>query len=572
MKELRISPDISLPIDAVTQTFGILAKKGAGKSNAGVVMAEEMWKVGVPWVAIDAKGDWWGMRSSADGKHAGLPLVVFGGRHGDIPLEVTAGRMLADLILANRLTCILDVSEFSKADLTRFLTDFGDRLYRQATDEPLHLFLEEAHEYLPQMVRNEESRCVGVWQKIVKWGRTKGLGVTLISQRSASLNKDVLTQVDTLVVLRTTSPQDRAAVKAWVDVHEASVEMMHDLPSLINGEAWLWSPEFLGKLVKIRFRQRETFDSGATPKVGETRRPPATLADVDLGAIKEAMAETIEAAKADDPKELRKLIKELERQLAAKPVPVAEPVIEVREVEVVREVAVLPPGFDKAVELLRSRLDETLRLSDTAVDEFTVLVNDLRNVAQPAGIRVDKPVDKKPPTIVVQPSRPAPQPRPSLDTTSFTSMTGPQRKLLTVLATYGPRTHKQLAMQSGYTNSGSFRNIISQLRKADWAEGTSASMFITDTGRGALGEYEELPAGPALLQHWLDQIPGPHARLLDELARHYPNAMESDELAARTGYTNSGSFRNLISKLRTRGLVAPGQPLRLADEFGEAIQ
>src|SRR5690349_6275174 len=146
--ELRIAPTLALPIDAVTETFGILAKKGAGKSNAAVVMAEEMFDAGVPWVAIDPKGDWWGMRSSADGTKPGIPLVVFGGRHGDVPLEPTAGALIADLVLEQRLTCVLDVSEFSKADVTRFLIAFADRLYRQAEADPLHLFLEEAHEYL----------------------------------------------------------------------------------------------------------------------------------------------------------------------------------------------------------------------------------------------------------------------------------------------------------------------------------------------------------------------------------------------------------------------------------------
>lgn len=50
---LRLSPDLTLPVDAVTGTFGILATKGAGKSNAAVVFAEEMYDAGVPWVAID---------------------------------------------------------------------------------------------------------------------------------------------------------------------------------------------------------------------------------------------------------------------------------------------------------------------------------------------------------------------------------------------------------------------------------------------------------------------------------------------------------------------------------------
>jgi hypothetical protein len=194
-------------------------------------MAEQMHDAGLPWVAIDPKGDWWGIRSSGDGKGPGLPVLVLGGQHGDVPLEPTAGRLVADLIVEQRLTAVVDVSLMSKADMRRFLADFAERLYQRNT-EPLHVFAEEAHEYIPQRVTAGDARMVGAWEKLVKWGRTHGLGVTLITQRSASLNKDVLTQVETLIALRTTGPQDQAAVRPWVDEHDSGAAMMAELRKL----------------------------------------------------------------------------------------------------------------------------------------------------------------------------------------------------------------------------------------------------------------------------------------------------------------------------------------------------
>jgi hypothetical protein len=85
----------------------------------------------LPWVAIDPKGDWWGLRSSADGKGDGLPIPIFGGLHGDMPLVPEAGKLIAELICDQNLTCVLDVSEFpSKAAQMRFLTDLADHLFR----------------------------------------------------------------------------------------------------------------------------------------------------------------------------------------------------------------------------------------------------------------------------------------------------------------------------------------------------------------------------------------------------------------------------------------------------------
>ena len=65
---LRIAEGLALPSDAVTQTFGILAVRGAGKSNTGAVMAEEMARARLPFVVVDPVGSWWGLRSSGDGQ------------------------------------------------------------------------------------------------------------------------------------------------------------------------------------------------------------------------------------------------------------------------------------------------------------------------------------------------------------------------------------------------------------------------------------------------------------------------------------------------------------------------
>jgi DNA helicase HerA-like ATPase len=82
---------------------------------------------------------------------------------------------------------------------------------------------------------------LGAIEDLVRRGRARGLGITLISQRSAVLNKDVLTQAEVLVALRMTSPRDRRAVDEWVKLH-AEDDAQRDgfptsLPSMPVGEA-----------------------------------------------------------------------------------------------------------------------------------------------------------------------------------------------------------------------------------------------------------------------------------------------------------------------------------------------
>lgn len=76
MSQIRLSNSFSLPIDAATRRMAIVAMSGAGKSNLAVVMAEQFYEAGVPFVAIDGKGDWYGLRSSSNGKGPGLSIPV----------------------------------------------------------------------------------------------------------------------------------------------------------------------------------------------------------------------------------------------------------------------------------------------------------------------------------------------------------------------------------------------------------------------------------------------------------------------------------------------------------------
>ena len=80
---LKLATDFEIPLDAVTQRLAFLAQSGAGKSYGAMKLAEEMLSQNAQVIALDPVGVWWGLRSSADGKKAGLPIAVFGGEHGD---------------------------------------------------------------------------------------------------------------------------------------------------------------------------------------------------------------------------------------------------------------------------------------------------------------------------------------------------------------------------------------------------------------------------------------------------------------------------------------------------------
>ena len=96
---LSVSRALSLPVDVVTQTMAILAKRRAGKSYTMRKITEQLFEAQQQVILVDPKGDQWGIRSSADGKKAGYPIVILGGEHADVPLEVSSGETVAKLVV-----------------------------------------------------------------------------------------------------------------------------------------------------------------------------------------------------------------------------------------------------------------------------------------------------------------------------------------------------------------------------------------------------------------------------------------------------------------------------------------
>lgn len=553
---LEVADGVRLPLDFVTSSNAILAKKGAGKTSAAVVLFEEMYEAGVPVIAIDPKGDWYGVRTSADGNRPGLPVPVFGGRHGDIPLEATSGELVADVLLGRQLSCVLDVSEFTKAEARRFLKAFGDRLYRLADRTPMHLFLEECHEYLPQQVRGEDAALVNTWQRIVKQGRFKGIGLTCASQRSASVNKDVLTQIDNLFVLRTTAPQDRDAVKAWIDIHADARSILAELPSLRTGECWLWQPE-RGEPLKFQFRRRHTFDAGTTPRVGEVKAIPTTIADVDLTEIAAAMAADVERTSTDDPAALRAEIAKLRRQLAAAQQVAATPVEKIVEKLVEVQLPPDPKILDRIQRAAASLSAAVEELSSAAVIEPPT--GESARAAAPAPAPAPAHHFERPRTRV-----PVSEPQ------SQVSLRSGAHRMIETLGRMAPLrlTKSQWGTVARLrTTGGTWSTYLSDIRRAGFLDETSAGYTLTAEGFDYLGGRPAPMSPEELQQHYRDILRRGAAVMLDALIAAYPKPLTREQLGeAAELSTSGGTFSTYLSDLTRNGLAHKrGQGIVAAD-------
>lgn len=539
---MKLTDTLSLPATTATQTLAILAQKGAGKTYLARKLTEELLLAHQQVVCLDPTGVWWGLRAGPTGDQSeGLSIIIMGGNHADVPLQPDAGEIVAEFIVTTGQSVVLDLSLFeSKAAQNRFLTALAERLYRlKAKTEyktPLHLMLDEADQFVPQKPQPGEQRMLGAFEAIVRQGRSRGLGMTMISQRAAVVNKNVLTQIDALMCLRNTGKHDIDTLKAWVSsaLHTKAQadEFIASLPTLQVGEMWFWSPGWLMKFERGQVLPISTYDSSRTPDAS-TPLPTVQLRPVDLSALTTAIQASTEQAKENDPAELKRTITDLRRQLAEKPQ--AERV----------EVHVITPGAREAMETLRELLGQVLKAvpEEKPLNSVKLKIPTNFDVGQPVRITEE----------FIEESREARR-----YNASATNGTLPkcERAILTVLAQLGTCGRSKIALISDYSaRSSTFGNGLSSLRTKGYIAG-SDPIDITEAGLTALGPFERLPTGLDCIRHYRASLPKCEGAILAVLLDKPGHTATKQTIAETSGYSvTSSTFGNGLSALRTRELI-----------------
>lgn len=555
--KLKISDDLSLPRQAVTEKLAWLGTTGGGKSYGASHLAERFWDVHAQFVVLDPVGIWWGLRLRKNGKTASdITIPIFGGLHGDVPLEPAAGAMVANLIVDRGISVILDVSQFeTDKEKARFATDFGDRLFFRKKSAPsaMHLFIEECQEFVPQNTMKGEERMLHVFTRMQKLGRNFGIGSSYISQRPQEVNKKALNMAQTLFVFRTTGTHERKAIAEWMKDNAVDQTIASDLPKLPTGVCHVWSPVFLRMSSTITIEQKRTFDASATPEVGAAAKA-RRIAAIDMERFRADMAATIERAKAEDPKELRKRIAELEREVKkGKTVAPVAPIIERIEV----------PAL--SADEIETVLDAAQEIAGVAVKLETLLVS-LKKGVTPTTRRTALVRELQKPKAAVAVSRARP-----VATTANGSLGKGERGILTVLAQYPEGCQaNRLALLAGRSYGGTMRNLLAKLRTSGLIEGANTeTMTITDEGLSVLGDVELLPSEPSeLAEYWIGRLGKQEGILLRMLIEH-PHGLTAGQLSAETGYAFGGTMRNCLAKLRTAGVIVGRntETMRAAEEL-----
>lgn len=573
-RRLALSPDLALPMEAAAQVIALVGIRGSGKTNSAGVIAEELLDRGQQVVFIDPTDGAWGMRSH-------YPIFIFGGPHGDIPLGEHDGKTMAEFVVGERVPLILSLRHLRKSAQRHFVTEFCEDLYhlkgRDQYRSPLTVIIDEAPLFVPQRVMGETARVVGAIEDLCARGRNTGFGVILITQRPATVNKDVLSQADTIIAHRIIGPQDRKALAEWLEENASEQDLKALLASLAtmpNGRAWVWAP-LLGIMKQVQIRKRKTFDSSATPKMGQRVQPPKKLHEVDLGSLQAKLAANVERAKTEDPKllqaEIRKLRSELGAEqtrrraaLATKPV-----------------VTKIPAGLVHAAHRLEQALIQAKVLHGSIMglaedlDRWDKrLTGSISTIEHLAGaLMVPQRPPAPPPSVPVLVEGPHGRSLVEVPAADLHSVGSPpsralDQRILDALAWWRAAgferpTRSQVAFVAGRTIGGHFNNTVSRLHTQGLvAYPGPGTLALTEAGMSQVRPVTGPTTRAALIAMLREQLGHDLKRRIFDALVDADKPLDREALSIRVGRTEGGHFNNSVSRLSGLGLVHyPGRGL-----------
>lgn len=525
-----------IPIEALDDRLAWIGTSGSGKTYNASGGVEQLLATGARCVIVDPLGVWWGLRLKADGSPSPHKVIIFGGEHGDMPLNENAGALLGETVATIGESCIVDLSKLpTKAAERRFMLAFLDAIYR-STDprktDPYHIVFDEADLWAPQ--KSSEPMLQSRMEEIVRRGRIRGFIPWLITQRPAVLSKDVLSQADGLVTFKLTASQDRKAIGDWVKAQADEGQwaaLDAALPTMQQGQSIVWVPA-RGILDTYQFPQKATFDSSRTPTRGE-RTERRDLKPLNLEALKGRLVALEEEQKANDPKALKTEVARLTRELAkAEKAKAAPP----------------PPEIvhANADEIEKARAEGYAAGLQAAAQAISALGGGkVRSKAPAASVA--------PPVAVVR--EPAPT-------------GGPGQRILNALAWWKALGHdrplnEQVSFIAGYTHgSGGYNNPRGSLKSAglvDYPE--PGRVALTEAGEAQAETPDAPPTGEELRRRVLSKLAGPQQRILSVLIDAYPEAVSNEECAAKACYTHgSGGYNNPRGNLKTLNIIGYPTP------------
>jgi hypothetical protein len=114
---------------------------------------------------------------------------------------------------------------------------------------------------------------------------------------------------------------------------------------------------------------------------------------------------------------------------------------------------------------------------------------------------------------------------------------------------------------AGYTQSGNFNNIISALNSAGALRyPRPGAVALTSSGQELAERPLDALTTNEIQARVMAKLRPSQQRVLQAIIDAYPGDISREDLSKSTGYTQSGNFNNIISRLSSLGVIGRSQP------------
>lgn len=593
----------------------IQANSGGGKSGLLRKIAEQT--VGrLQTIVIDWEGEFSTLREVGD--------VLLVGPDGDLAATVKSAGKLGRKLVEQNVSAVIDVSELSLVDRRSYAASFVSAVMTSPKTlwHPMLVGVDEAQEFCPEGKPCASSAAV---ISLLCQGRKRGIGSVLCTQRLSRLSKDAAAECNNVCIGRTTLVIDqRSAGDALGLPGKADRSALKDLNPR---EFWGYGPAFnyrgaerltVGKTRTQRppLGARATFSApaagakvkalipGLSEAIGAEGGEPldmesalARIRELETAAKQRAPTAAVKTEDTETVKALRARVHALEgaadksaRTIAHDLTEAVTEAVQKCRADVVGVLEGQRANVKTAIESLR-QLDVGLRLPDSFSTNAHYGVRrmeaekairsklmgetkdqggqDYRKGQGQGGTQrhrghgeVQAPVVRANAVAVV----------------NGELGSGMKSRIFYWCARLHPESvsKRKLALLAQVSHtSGSYSNALGALRSQGLIEYPSSSTAVATASGMELAatlDIPPMPAGDELVDVWRGLVGGGMKRtILDVFVATPSAALTNAELGERTGLTStSGSFSNALGSLRTLGILAKGQPVRLTAEFLEA--
>ncbi len=230
-RHISLSPTIILdPQEINGKSIALLGSTGSGKSTSARRFMEEHIRLGLGFTVCDIENEYHFLKTLGEVILAGPPISMEGAlkKIDDFSLQSLNhfDSMKLDIKLSNsnefyemgrkaylkKMNVVLLLAGIEDDVRKVYLKAYLQGVFEAATQETKHyhrIFIEEAHEYCPQGAGiAKDDPLMKMIVQIAKRGRKREISLCVMSQRPASLVKDVLTQCQMYLLHYVTYPND----------------------------------------------------------------------------------------------------------------------------------------------------------------------------------------------------------------------------------------------------------------------------------------------------------------------------------------------------------------------------